>query len=259
MTYCLSLLCEEGIVFLSDSRSNAGMDNINVHRKMYVYEVPGERVVCLMTSGNLSLTHTVIALIEEDMLAAKMSPDHPHLMNQRTMFETARYVGTKIREVEATERPHLEKDDYRFNINCIVGGQIAALPHQIYRIYPQGNVVHASDDSPFLQIGEFKYGKPILDRGFTYKTSLCEAVKFGALSMDSTMKSNVSVGPPVDILCYTKDSLKVCHRVRLSEGDPYLQESRGRWSRGLTELVRSMPELKFPDEPQDLNIALTSG
>lgn len=259
MTYCLSLLCEEGIVFVSDSRSNAGMDNINTHRKMYVFEVPGERVVCLMTSGNLSLTHTVIALIEEDMLTAKMSPDHPHLMNQPTMFETARYVGAKIREVEATERPHLEKDDYRFNINCIVGGQIASLPHQIYRIYPQGNVVHASDDSPFLQIGEFKYGKPILDRGFTHKTSLCEAVKFGALSMDSTMKSNVSVGPPVDIMCYTKDSLKACHRVRLSEGDPYLQEIRGRWSRGLTELVHSMPELKFPDEPQDVNVGLTSG
>ncbi len=248
MTYCLSLICQEGIVFLSDSRSNAGMDNIAVHRKMHVYETPGERVICLMASGNLSLTHTALALIEEDALMGKTAPDHRHLMNQRTMFETARYVGEKIREVEKTDREHLEKDDFKFNIHFICGGQIKGLPPQIFYIYPQGNVMHASADSPFLQIGESKYGKPILDRGFNCATPLLDAVKFGMISMDSTMKSNLSVGPPIDLLCYERDSLRVEHRMRIKEGDPYLKTIREHWGSGLIKLVKSMPGLDFPTE-----------
>ncbi len=246
MTYCLSLLCEEGIVFVSDSRSNAGMDNITVHRKMHIYEAPGERVICLMSSGNLSLTHTALALIEEDALRAKTTPDHSHLMNQPTLFDTARYVGAKIRQVEALDREHLEKDDFKFNIHFLVGGQIKGLPPQIFYIYPQGNVMHASADSPFLQIGESKYGKPILDRGFNCQTPLSDALKFAVLSMDSTMKSNLSVGPPIDIFCYERDSLCVRHRIRIKEGDPYLKTIRERWGNGLIDLVKTMPDLEIP-------------
>jgi putative proteasome-type protease len=255
MTYCLSLLCEEGIVFLSDSRSNAGLDNIAVHRKMRVYEKPGERVICLMSSGNLSLTHTAMALMEEDALMGKTAPDHPHLMNQQTLFETARYVGEKIREVDNLDRKHLEKDDFKFNIHFLVGGQIGDLPPQIYYIYPQGNVMHASTESPFLQIGESKYGKPILDRGFTCHTRLADAVKFGILSMDSTMKSNLSVGPPIDIFAYRKDSLRVEHRLRMTENDAYLKTIRERWGNGLIELVKSMPELDFSADSLNLDAA----
>ena len=251
MTYCLSLLCDEGIVFLSDSRSNAGMDNIAVHRKMHVYEQPGERVICLMSSGNLSLTHTTLALIEEDMQAGAANSDKPHLLNQKTLFETARYIGEKIRQVEALDRKHLEKDDFKFNIHFMVGGQIKDCPHEIYYVYPQGNVMHASTDSPFLQIGESKYGKPILDRGFNVKTSLADAVKFGVLSMDSTMKSNLSVGPPVDVMVYEKDSLRVTQRIRLNEGDAYLKGIREHWSQGLIELVHTMPGLEFPPQVAD--------
>ncbi|HEX8234929.1 MAG TPA: hypothetical protein VF600_03150 [Abditibacteriaceae bacterium] len=258
MTYCLSLLCDEGIIFLSDSRSNAGLDNITVHRKMRVYENPGERVICLMSSGNLSLTHTAIALMEEDALIGKTAPDHPHLMNQRTLFETARYVGDKIREVEKLDREHLEKDDFKFNIHFLIGGQIGNLPPQIYYIYPQGNVMHASTDSPFLQIGESKYGKPILDRGFNCKTRLADAIKFGVISMDSTMKSNLSVGPPIDLLVYETDSLRVRHRRRFKEGDPYLKMIREHWSKGLIELVKTMPEFEFPEEPINLDVAPSS-
>jgi putative proteasome-type protease len=243
------MLCDEGLVFLSDSRSNAGLDNIAVHRKMHVYEQAGERVICLMSSGNLSLTHTVLALIEEDALAAKIQPDHPHLMNQKTLFETARYVGAKIREVDETDRAHLEKDDFKFNIHFIVGGQIGALPPQIYYVYPQGNVMHASTDSPFLQIGESKYGKPILDRGFSCNTPLAEAVKIGMLSMDSTMKSNLSVGPPIDVLVYETNSLCVRQRLRINDGDPFLKTIRERWGSGLIQLVKSMPSLDFPTAP----------
>lgn len=225
------------------------MDNIAVHRKMHIYEVPGERMICLLGSGNLSLTHTVLALIDEDIQAGQESSEVSHLLNQPTLFETARYIGNKIREVDKLDRAALEKDDFRFNIHFLVGGQIAGLPHQLYYVYPQGNVMHADVDTPFLQIGESKYGKPILDRGFTYERPLSDAVRFGALSMDSTMKSNLSVGPPIDILCYTKDSLKVEHCIRLEENHPYLKTIRQLWSAGLTELVKTIPKLDFPSAP----------
>ncbi|HEX8833799.1 MAG TPA: hypothetical protein VF719_06340 [Abditibacteriaceae bacterium] len=236
---------------MSDSRSNAGMDNIAVHRKMHIHDVPGERVICLQSSGNLSLTHSVLALIEEDLLFGKTSTDHEHLLNQRTMHDTARYVGAKIREVELLDRSHLEKDDFKFNIHFLVGGQIKGLPPQIYYIYPQGNVMHASIESPFLQIGESKYGKPILDRGFNFKMGLRDAVKFGTLSMDSTMKSNLSVGPPVDVFCYETDSFEVKHRAHLEDGHPYLRTIRQDWGAGLTQLVKAMPGFEFDSDTTD--------
>src|SRR5438105_4997922 len=194
MTYCLSLLCAEGVVFLSDSRTSAGVDNITIHPKMRVYRDPGKRVICVMSSGNLSLTQTVSSLIDEDLLRGKADPDVMHLLNQPTLFETARYVGMKIRQVEKMDREALEADGFKFNINVLMGGQIAGLPHQIFHVYPQGNAIYAETESPFLQIGEFKYGKPILDRGFSYDMRLTEALKFGVLSLEATMKSNVSVG-----------------------------------------------------------------
>ncbi len=246
MTYCLSLLCKQGIIFLADSRTSAGVDNITIHSKMRVFNDDGHRVICLMSSGNLSLTQTVMALIEEDLLRGKAESDASHLLNQATMYETARYVGEKIRQVQKIDGAALENDGFRFNINFLVGGQIAGLPHQIYLVYPQGNSIHADTDSPFLQIGEFKYGKPILDRGFTYETGLGEALKFGVLSLESTMKSNVSVGTPFDIFCYERDSLAVKYRYRMHDMDSHLQEVRTKWQNGLIELVGKMPILQFP-------------
>ena len=259
MTYCLSLYCESGLVFLSDSRSSAGMDNINVHPKMHVYETTGERVIVLQSSGNLSLTHSVLALIEEDYVVAQSKDDHRHLLNQNTLFDTARYVGQKIRDVHEMDRAALEKDEIRFNAHFLVGGQIIGLPPQIYYVYPQGNAIHASEDSPFLQIGEFKYGKPILDRGFNYTSTIDEAVRYGVLSMDSTMKSNVSVGPPIDIMTYRRDSLHVSQRVRLHRNDPYLTSVSKQWTDGLAALVQTVPILEFPPEPEDINPEPTSG
>lgn len=245
MTYCLSLLCREGIVFLSDSRTSAGVDNITIHPKMRVYSQEGRRVICLMSSGNLSLTQTISALIDEDLLRGKVETDVPNLLNQPTLFETARYVGAKIRQVEKMDRDALEADGFKFNINVLVGGQIAGLPHQAYLVYPQGNAIHTDIESPFLQIGEFKYGKPILDRGFSHGMSLGEALKFGVLSLESTMKSNVSVGTPFDIFCYEKDSLVVKYRFRLEDTDDYLKEIREKWQTGIVKLVAEMPALKF--------------
>ena len=246
MTYCLSLLCREGIVFISDSRTSAGVDNINVRPKMRIYSEPGGRVVCLMTSGNLSVTQSVLALIDEDALRARSDANIPHLMNQPTMFETARYVGAVIRRVAEMDRAALERDGLSFNINVIVGGQIAGLPPQIHFVYPQGNSLQANVESPFLQIGEYKYGKPILDRGFTYETKLSDAVKFGVLSMEATVKSNVSVGGPFDVFVYERDSLAVKLRRRLEEHDAYFREIQKTWGEGIVRLVEQIPGLEFP-------------
>jgi putative proteasome-type protease len=247
MTYCLSLLTCDGFVCFSDSRTNAGVDNITVQPKMRLYSKSGERVLCLTTSGNLSLTQTLIALIEEDILRGKENADHRHILNQPTMFETARYVGEIIRRVSDMDRKALEADGLRFNINVLLSGQIAGQEHQIYRIYSPGNSIHASMASPFLQIGEFKYGKPILDRGFRYETTLQDAIKFGLLSLETTMKSNVSVGTPFDVFCYEKDSLEIRHQIRLQEEDIFLRNLRQKWQEGLVELVGKMPGIGFPE------------
>lgn len=249
MTYCLSLLCREGIVCVSDSRTSAGVDNITVQSKMRVFAEEGRGVLCLMTSGNLSLSQTVLSFIEEDLLRGKAEPDVAHLLNRATMFETARYLGQKVRQVGALDRAALESNGFSFNVNILLAGQIAGLPPQAFLIYPQGNSLHATISAPFLQIGEFKYGKPILDRGFTYETDLAEAVKLGMLSMDATMKSNVAVGPPLDVLVLATDSLRVRQRARIEETDEYLRDIRQRWGAGLVKLVSAMPDMPFPSVP----------
>lgn len=245
MTYCLGMLCRKGAVFVSDSRTSAGMDNIAVRSKMRVFEKPGERVICIMSSGNLSLTQATLGLIDDDLHLNESHPARKHLMNRETIYETVRYVGSKVREVEQRDREALEADGFNFNIHLIVGGQIGGFAPEVHLIYPQGNSIHASPDSPFLQIGETKYGKPILDRGFSYESSLMDAMKFGIISLDATMKSNVAVGPPIDILCYKTDSLQVKMRTRLEENDPYLQEIGQKWQDGIVRLVRQMPAADF--------------
>ncbi len=180
------------------------------------------------------------------MLLGKSEPNHSHLMNQRTLFETRATWGRKIRAVDKMDREALEAAKFSFNINVLLGGQIAGQKHEIHYIYPQGNTLQASTTSPFLQIGEFKYGKPILDRGFHYDTSLRDAVTFGMLSMEATVKSNVSVGPPIDVLAYESDSLDVKYRSRLEEGDAYFHEIQTKWNRGVVQLVETMPHMQFP-------------
>ena len=245
MTYCLGMLCRSGAVFLSDSRTSAGMDNITMRSKMRIFEKPGERLICVMSSGNLSLTQGTLALIDEDVLLGGTDANREHIMNRQTLYETVRYIGSKVREIEKRDRSALEADGFDFNIHLIVGGQIAGLAPEVHLIYPQGNSIHATRDCPFLQIGETKYGKPILDRGFSYETSLGDAVKFGIVSIDATMQSNVSVGPPIDVLCYELDSLRSNKRARLDEDDPYLQEISRRWQNGIIKLVKELPAPAF--------------
>ena len=243
MTYCLSLHCRQGLVFLSDSRTSAGVDNITIHGKMRVYEVHGERVLCLLSSGNLSLTQSVIALIERDLEKASAESNAPSLLNQHNLYETVRYVGDLIREVRRMDADTLNDAGFSFNVNFIVGGQILGQPPAIYQIYAEGNAIRASRESPFLQIGDLKYGKPILDRGFTYETSIAEAVKFGLLSLDATAKSNLSVGTPFELFIYKTGSHEAKLRMKFEDNDQYLRMVRERWQEGLIQLVRQIPEL----------------
>lgn len=245
MTYCLGMLCRAGAVFLSDSRTSAGMDNITMCSKMRIYEKAGESVICILSSGNLSLTQATIALIDEDIHLGSQDATREQITNRKTLYETVCYVGSKVREVEKRDRAALEADGFDFNIHLIVGGQIKGFPPEVFLVYPQGNSIHATRDCPFLQIGERKYGKPILDRGFTYETGLADAVKVGMISIDSTMTSNVAVGPPIDILCYETDSLHTRLRAHLDEDDPYLQTISQRWQDGIVKLVNEMPAPDF--------------
>jgi len=245
MTYCLSLLCREGIVFLSDSRTSAGVDNITTHPKMRIYAREGDRVICLLSSGNLSLTQSIAALIDEDMAESGPEGALPCLLNRASLYETVRYVGEKVRAVRALDGPAMKDAGFEFNTNLILGGQIGGQPPQIYRIYSPGNAIHASRESPFLQIGELKYGKPLLDRAFTFETPLDEAVRCGILSLDSTAKSNVSVGTPFEVFCYEAGSLEVRRRAVLDDDNPWLRAVRDGWQAGLIELVRAMPPPPF--------------
>ncbi len=245
MTYCLSLLCREGIVFLSDSRTSAGVDNITIHPKMRIYRRDGDRVLCLLSSGNLSLTQSVAELIEGDMAESGPEGALPCLLNQPSLYDTVRYIGEKVRAVRALDGPAMREAGLEFNINLILGGQIGCQPPQIYRIYSPGNAIHASRESPFLQIGESKYGKPLLDRAFTFETPLDEAVRCGILSLDATAKSNVSVGTPFEVFCYETGSLEVRRRALLEENDPWLRQVRDGWQAGVVQLLREMPPPPF--------------
>jgi putative proteasome-type protease len=243
MTYCLSLKCHEGLVFLSDSRTSAGVDNVTIHSKMRVFELRGQRVFCLMSSGNLSITQSVISLIERDIEMGREDPNLDTLLNRTNFLETVHYVGQRLREVRRMHAEALDRAGISFNSNFILGGQIEKHPPEIYQIYPEGNAIHASSESPFLQIGELKYGKPILDRVFTSKTTLAEAAKLGLLSLDATARSNLSVGTPFEMLAYRVDSLEVRHRIKFEENDPYLRMVCDRWQEGLIQLVHNIPEL----------------
>jgi|ERR1051325_3611634 putative proteasome-type protease len=228
------MLCRNGTVFFSDSRS-----------EMRIYEKRGDRVICILSSGNLSLTQGIIALIDEDLHRGESDPDRERLTNRRTLYETVCYVGAKVRELEKRDRAAIEAEGFDFNIHLIVGGQITGSSPEVHLVYPQGNSIQATRDCPFLQTGERKYGKPMLDRGFGYETGLADAVKIGLISIDATMRSNVSVGPPIDILCYEKDSLEAKLRLHLGKDDPYLLTIGQRWQAGLVKMVNEMPAPEF--------------
>jgi putative proteasome-type protease len=242
MTYCLGIITKFGLVMASDSRTNAGYDQINVCRKMHVFKQECERVFVLLTSGSLSCTQSVMTLLQRDFDKGEGLAKAP------SMYDAARIVGERIRQVSDIDRQALERDEYKFNVHMLLGGQVKGEAPGLFLIYPQGNPLQAGPESPFLQIGEVKYGRPILDRGIRYDhTSLEEAAKYALLSLDSTMKSNVTVGPPIDLLAYETDGLRITHQRRFDADDPDLNKIRTRWQQALRQAVSRLPNIKFGD------------
>jgi putative proteasome-type protease len=240
MTYCLGIVTKNGMVMASDSRTNAGYDQINTCRKMHTFVQPGERVFVVLTSGSLSCSQSILTLLRKDFDEGK------GLAGVTSMYEAARIAGDKVRQVSEADREALERDDYKFNVHLLIGGQIKGEDPALYMIYPQGNPLQATVDAPYLQIGETKYGRPILDRGIRFdRTTLEEAAKYALLSLDSTMKSNVTVGPPIDLLAYSRDELNITRHRRFEGDDPALVKIRLRWDQALRQAVLKLPDIRF--------------
>jgi len=240
MTYCLGIVTKAGLVMASDSRTNAGYDQVNTCRKMHAFVKEGERVFVLLASGSLSCTQSVITLLRRDF------DKGIGLAQTTSMYDAARIIGNEIRRVADMDRTALERDDYKFNVHFLLGGQVLGESPQLFLIYPQGNPLQATEESPYLQIGETKYGRPILDRGIRFdKTTLEEAAKYALLSLDSTMKSNVTVGPPIDLLAYETDQLSVTHQRRFLADDPDLMKIGQRWQQALRVAVARLPNIRF--------------
>jgi putative proteasome-type protease len=238
MTYCVGLHLLDGLVLVSDSRTNAGVDNVSTFSKMHVVEAPGERVLGLMTSGNLAITQSVVNLLAEGITIDGVLET---LANVPSMFRAALLVGAALRQVWKIDGPSLHEQNIGFECSFLLGGQIHGKPPRLYQIYAAGNFIEATPESPFLQIGEHKYGKPILDRSIKHDMPLDDAMKLALISMDSTLRSNLSVGLPVDLLVIRRDELHVGLRRRITDDDEYFRMIRDKWSAALREAYRSIP------------------
>lgn len=227
----------------SDSRTNAGYDQVNVCRKMHTFATPGERVFVALTSGSLSCSQSIVTLLRKDF-------DLGHgLAATGSMYDAARAVGEQVRYVAELDRKALEQSEYKFNVHIILAGQIRGQPHDLYLIYPQGNPLRATEDSPYLQVGECKYGRPILDRGVRHdKTTLEDAARYALISLDSTMRSNVTVGPPIDLLVYGRDEFKLDRYRRFPERDPDLLAIHAQWEQALRQAVQALPPVRLGSE-----------
>ncbi len=237
MTYCVGVKLETGMVFASDSRTNAGVDQIASFRKMAVFERPNERVLILLSAGNLAVSQVVVRNMEGLGLEDKVT-----LYNTPSIWNGAELVGECLRDVRARDGNYLKENNIESSASFILGGQIQGQPQELFLIYPEGNFIGASTETPYFQIGETKYGKPILDRVINHETDLQSASKCFLVSFDSTMRSNLSVGLPIDLLVYKNNSLKVEHRTRIKEGDAYWGSLHQQWNQGIQQLFSTLPD-----------------
>jgi putative proteasome-type protease len=213
---------------------------VNTCRKLHTFVQPGERALITLTSGSLSLSQSVLTLLRNDFQAGR------GLAAAGSLYEAARCVGEQVRQVAELDRAALERDHLVFNVHVLLGGQIGSQDPDLYLVYPQGNPLRATEDSPYLQIGEAKYGRPILDRGLRFDgTTLEEAVKYALISLDSTMRSNVTVGPPVDLVVYAAGELAIRRQLRLAASDPQLVAIRTMWDQSLRQAVQGLPSVRF--------------
>ncbi|MDR3399140.1 MAG: proteasome-type protease [Pandoraea sp.] len=237
MTYCVAMKLDAGLVFLSDTRTNAGVDHVSTFRKMLVFERPGERVLVLLSAGNLALTQAV-----RQQLVEARETDTDTLWTAKTMSDVARVVGRAIRDVYARDAKALEAFGVDFNCSFLLGGQVAGAPSRLFQLYSAGNFIEASSVNPYFQIGESKYGKPIIDRLVTPATSLDDGAKCALISMDSTLRSNVSVGLPLDLLVYEEDSLRVTRFASLDDENVYYKMIHDTWGSRLRQVFDELPE-----------------
>jgi putative proteasome-type protease len=240
MTYCVGVKLEEGMVFASDSRTHAGVDNYAKFCKMTVFDRPGDRVLVLLSSGGLAGTQAVVSVLRQRAAAAE-----PHLWSVGSMFDIANLVADAMRDIERRDGPFLESGGLKFNASFILGGQIRGEEMRLFRIYAEGNFIEAGQDTNFLQTGEAKYGKPILDLAVTPGATLQDATKCVLVSFDSTMLSNLSVGMPIDLLCYARDSLRVTMKRRFDSGDAYFESLKQQWLAGTRRVFRELPPLAW--------------
>ncbi len=239
MTYCLAITVDDGIVFASDSRTNAGVDNVNTYPKMYTFSVSDDAYFVVLTSGNLATTQAVIRAIERDL--QESTEEKPKgLAAQHDMCDAAAYVGALSVNLNNYYKHDL-KQGANFDCTLILGGQIKGQPCEIFMVYPEGNYIQSSPYTPFLQIGETKYGKPILDRVIKHNTSLEEAARCALVSLDSTARSNLSVAPPFDLMIYEKNRFEPAHTLRYKLNSTYYASLRKRWGEGLVELFNGLP------------------
>jgi len=242
MTYCVGILLKEGIVLASDSRTHAGVDNFAQFCKMSVFEREGDRAIVLLSSGNLAGTQAVITILKQ---RAAAKDEKPNVWTARTMFDFVTLVSDAVRDVGRRDGPYLEKNDLKFDASFIIGGQIKGEPPRLFRTYAEGNFVEAGTGTQFFQTGEAKYGKPIIDRVITPETSLADASKCVLVSFDSTMRSNLSVAMPIDLVQYQNDQLKLSHRRRFDVGDADFTALSREWSAGVRGVFRQLPNVRW--------------
>jgi putative proteasome-type protease len=253
MTYCVGLRLDRGIVFASDTRTNAGFDNVATFSKMHVWERVGDRVLVMMSAGNLAFTQSVVTMLNERI---DLGPEETSLANAATMFQAARIVGATVRELRRNEKEVIDENPALFSASFILGGQIAGEPPRLFQIYQEGNFIEASKDTAYLQIGEHKYGKPILDRVAKPEMRMGVAAKLILISFDSTLRSNLSVGMPIDLLIYRKDELKVGEQRRIEERDPYFRKISAGWSEAIRDAFAHIDEY---GDGEPIELLKTSG
>jgi putative proteasome-type protease len=240
MTYCCGVLVRDGLVMIADTRTNAGLDDISTFRKLHVYSQPGERIMALASSGNLSLSQTVRSVLTEGVENPETG-ERETLMNAPTMFQAARRIGSAIRTIQTLEGKTLQAADIDHSVAFLFGGQIKGERLRLFMIYSAGNFIECTTDTPYLQIGEHKYGKPVLDRAISFDTDLYDGLKIGLISMDSTMRSNLAVGLPIDLLVVRRDTCVPEVNYRIEPGEPYFQDLRERWSGALRAAHIAIP------------------
>jgi putative proteasome-type protease len=246
MTYCVGILVREGLVMIADTRTNAGIDNIATFRKLHLFEVPGERVVGIATSGNLSVSQSVLSLVNEGVLNPETGQIET-LLNVPTMTAASHLIGRAMRKVYEVDGAALEEHGLHFDMKVLLGGQIGEQPLRLFHLYSEGNSIEATPDTPYLQIGEPKYGKPILDRAIAHEVEVRDALKIGLISMDSTLQSNLSVGLPVDILVIRRGELEAAVFHRITDQDIYFRDLRERWSTALRAAHQSIPDPPYAE------------